>query len=164
MKSESLYAYPGKGSGSEKTWEDLRFTCHANPWQILRRPPTTINKNCKPWGESRIDAVQGPVGLPDMEVFLSPISCRQDFSLYDLWAPKSRFEQLLIEGGDSQETTWGRIKGTREVKVAQSCPTLCDPMDRMVHGILQARVLFPFSSRSSLPRNRTGVSCIAGRF
>ena len=35
-----------------------------------------------------------------------------------------------------------------KVKVAQSCPTLCDPMDDTVHGILQARILewvaFPF--------------------
>ena len=28
-----------------------------------------------------------------------------------------------------------------KVKVAQSCPTLCDPMDYRVHGILQARIL-----------------------
>ena len=39
------------------------------------------------------------------------------------------------------------------VKVAQSCPTLCDPMDYIVHGILQARILewvaFPFSRGSS---------------
>ena len=27
------------------------------------------------------------------------------------------------------------------VKVAQSCLTLCDPMDCIVHGILQARIL-----------------------
>ena len=43
-----------------------------------------------------------------------------------------------------------------EVKVAQSCPTLCDPMDYAVHGILQARILewvaFPFSGGSSQPR------------
>ena len=36
-----------------------------------------------------------------------------------------------------------------KVKVIQSCPTLCDPMDCIVHGILQARILqwvaFPFS-------------------
>ena len=52
-----------------------------------------------------------------------------------------------------------------KVKVAQSCPTLCDPMDYTVHEILQARILewvaYPFSSRSFQPRNRTGVSCIA---
>ena len=28
-----------------------------------------------------------------------------------------------------------------EVKVAQSCLTLCDPMDYTVHGIIQARIL-----------------------
>ena len=54
-----------------------------------------------------------------------------------------------------------------KAKVAQSCPTLCDPMDYAVRGILQARILewvaFPFSSGSSQPRNCTGVSCIAGR-
>ena len=36
-----------------------------------------------------------------------------------------------------------------EVKVIQSCPTLCDPMGYTVHGILQTRILewvaFPFS-------------------
>ena len=28
-----------------------------------------------------------------------------------------------------------------KVKVAQLCPILCDPMDYVVHGILQARIL-----------------------
>ena len=28
-----------------------------------------------------------------------------------------------------------------EEKVAQSCLTLCDPMDHTVHGIFQARIL-----------------------
>ena len=56
--------------------------------------------------------------------------------------------------------------------VAQSCPTLCNPMDcsptdSSVHGILQARMLewvaIPFSRGSSKPKDRTLVSCIAGR-
>ena len=55
-----------------------------------------------------------------------------------------------------------------KVKVAQLCLTLCDPMDYIVHGILQARipewVAYPFSSRSSTPRNQTRVSCIASGF
>ena len=54
------------------------------------------------------------------------------------------------------------------VKVAQSCPTLCDPMDCTVHGILQVRILewvaFPFSKGSFQPRGWTQVSHIAGRF
>ena len=57
---------------------------------------------------------------------------------------------------------------TMKVKVAQPCLTLCDPMDYTVHGILQARILewvaFPFSRRSSQPRDRTQVSHIADRF
>ena len=55
-----------------------------------------------------------------------------------------------------------------EVKVTQSCPTLWDPMDYTVRGILQARirewVAFPFSRGSSQPKDRTQVSCIASRF
>ena len=54
------------------------------------------------------------------------------------------------------------------VKVVQSCPTLCDPMDYMVHGILLARILewvaFRFSRGSSQPRDWTQVSHIAGGF
>ena len=59
-----------------------------------------------------------------------------------------------------------------ESEVAQSCPTLCDPVDcnqlgSFVHGILQARILewiaTSFSRGSSRPRDRTQVSCIGGR-
>ena len=59
-----------------------------------------------------------------------------------------------------------------ESEFAQSCPTLCDPMDcslpgSSVHGIFQARVLewadISFSRGSSQPRNRTRVSCVADR-
>ena len=51
-------------------------------------------------------------------------------------------------------------------EVAQPCPTVCDPMDYTVHGILQARILewvvFLFSRGSSQPRNQTHVSRTAG--
>ena len=59
------------------------------------------------------------------------------------------------------------------VLVAQSCPTLCDPMDynppgSSVHEILQARVLewvsISFSRGSSQPRDWIRVSWTAGRF
>ena len=57
--------------------------------------------------------------------------------------------------------------------VAQSCLTLCDPVNcsplgSSVHGILQARILewvaVPFSRGSSWPRDQTWVSRIAGTF
>ena len=52
------------------------------------------------------------------------------------------------------------------MKVTQFCPTLWDPVDYTVHGILQAIILewvaFPFSRRSSQDRHQTKVSSIAG--
>ena len=59
-----------------------------------------------------------------------------------------------------------------ESKVAQSRPTLCNPMDcnlpgSSVHGIFQGRALewvaISFSKGSSQPRDRTWVSRIVGR-
>ena len=65
------------------------------------------------------------------------------------------------------------LSGVREwSEVAQSCPTLCDPVNCSlpgfsVHGILQARILewvaITFSSGSSRPRDQMWVSRIAGR-
>ena len=65
------------------------------------------------------------------------------------------------------------MKWKVQVLVAQSCLTLCDPMDCSLpgsscHGILQARVLewvaIPFSRGSSWPRDQIWVFHIAGRF
>ena len=59
-----------------------------------------------------------------------------------------------------------------ESEVAQSCPTLYDPMDcsppfSSVHGIFQKRMLkwvaVSFSRVSSQPRDRTQICHIAGR-
>ena len=59
------------------------------------------------------------------------------------------------------------------VLVTQSCLTLCNPTDHIppgssVHEILQARIVgwvaTSFSRRSSQPRDRTRVSCIADRY
>ena len=60
------------------------------------------------------------------------------------------------------------VKNEVKVKVTQSCPTLCSPMDYTVHGILQPRILewvaFPFSRGSCQPRDQTQASHTAGRF
>ena len=90
---------------------------------------------------------------------------------------------ISFSRGSSQPRDWTRVSGivdrrftiwaTREVpkvkkvKVTQSCPTLCNPMDYRVHGILQARILewvvISFPRGSSWPRDWTQVSRIAGR-
>ena len=60
------------------------------------------------------------------------------------------------------------LSEVKVVKVTQPCPTLGDPVDYTVHGILQARTLeqvaFPFSRGFSQPRDWTQVSRIVGRF
>ena len=60
------------------------------------------------------------------------------------------------EGGIYTVEYW-KVK----VKVAQLGPTLCDPMDCIVHGTLQARILewvaFPFSRGSSQPSEKSGL-------
>ena len=67
---------------------------------------------------------------------------------------------------------YSSYKPESESEVAQSCPTLCDPMDcnlpgSSVHGIFQARILewvaISFSRRSSWPRDWTCISCVIGR-
>ena len=72
---------------------------------------------------------------------------------------------------ENKETarSWGKGKGNfslHEVKVIQSCLTLCDPVEYTVHWIFQARILewvgFLFSRVSSQPRDWTQVSHIAG--
>ena len=63
-----------------------------------------------------------------------------------------------------------KIIGIAQVKVivAQSCPTLCNPMVYTVDGILQARILewaaITFFRGTSQPRDQTQVSHIAGGF
>ena len=57
-----------------------------------------------------------------------------------------------------------------ESEIAQSCPTLCNPVDcsppgSTVHWILQARILewvaISFSRVSSWPRDQTHISCVS---
>ena len=74
----------------------------------------------------------------------------------------------------SLKAIWGQNSYfLRGVLAAQSCPTLCDPMDcsspgSSVLGILQARILewvaISFSRGSFWPRDWTWVSCITWRF
>ena len=74
----------------------------------------------------------------------------------------------LSHQGRSYWSLWTGEYKWSEVKVAQSCPTLCDPMDSRVQAtgvgslsLLQG--IFP-TQGSSQSRDRTQVSCIAGGF
>ena len=91
----------------------------------------------------------------------TPVSCIAG-RLFTIWAT-----------GGLLKWKWSHSAHVKsESEVAQSCPTLCDPMDcsppgSSVHGILQARILewvaISFSRGSSWSRDRTQVSRITGR-
>ena len=76
------------------------------------------------------------------------------------------------QGGNSVQSTFSAWDKLKKSEVAQSCPSLWDPMDCSlpgfsVHGILQARILervaISFSRGPSWPRDRTQVSRIVSR-
>ena len=75
-------------------------------------------------------------------------------------------------GAPQQRICMTQRRSRREREVAQSCLTLCNPMNcslpgSSVHGIFQTRVLewvaISFSRGSSQPRDQTRVSLTAGR-
>ena len=66
---------------------------------------------------------------------------------------------------DGDPDLWAqREKENVKVKVAQLYPTLCNPVDYTVRGILQARILEWVAFVFFQPRDRREVSCIAGGF
>ena len=79
---------------------------------------------------------------------------------------------LHADAGDARDEGWvpGLVRSQGEkVTVFQSCPTLCESMDRslpgsFVHGILQASILewvaVPFSRGSSYPRIKPRSSAL----
>ena len=86
-----------------------------------------------------------------------------------LYPQKSSYHDLGIR----RREKWKKNDRLSELKVAQSCLTLCDPMDcnlpgSSVHGDSEASMLqwiaMPSSRGSSLPRDRTQISCTVGRF
>ena len=96
------------------------------------------------------------------------------------WLPKPGSNALILRSKLQAQRSSQRAHSScedeedeeEEEEVAQLCLTLCDPMDHSlpgssVHGIFQARVLelvaIAFSRGSSPTRDRTRVSCIAGR-
>ena len=62
----------------------------------------------------------------------------------------TKVNQIFLKNSCFQVCGRQRTRWSMKVKVAQSCPTLCNPVDCTVHGILQARIL-EFSSPGDLP-------------
>ena len=92
-------------------------------------------------------------------------------ALSDTWGPSAKNSDC-VQTSDPQRPYSVNVSLKMLLKVAQSRPTLCEPVDysppgSSIHGISQARTLewsaISFSRGSSWTRNRTRVSCITGR-
>ena len=118
----------------------------------------------------------------ELKVTLNTSSASNDMAQLELWNIASKSYQLAVSSkinhmyiahiaipslGISPE------RQVQKVKVTQSCLTLGKSMDCIqpgfsVHGNLQARIMewvaISFSRWSSQCRDRTQVSCTAGRF
>ena len=117
-----------------------RVRLFATPWTVAHQAPLSMGFSRQEyWSESPSPS---PGDLPDQGWNLSIFHFR--WILYPLSHQKVK------------------------VKVVQSCPTLFNPMDNTVYGILQATILewvaIPFSRGSSQHRDRTQVSPITGGF
>ena len=115
---------------------------------VLRTPPA-------PWGFRALPAPPAAASTPQVLLLerLTPRDC-------------CHTERCESERQISYDVAY------EESEVAQSCPTLCYPVDcslpdSSLHGILQAGILewvaISFSRESSQPRDQTQVSRIAGR-
>ena len=114
---------------------------------------------------------EGPIPSFQMAAFsLCPHIAEREIKR-DLGAPLMRALIPCMRAPPSSDHL-SKAPPPSEGEVAQLCPTRCSPMDcslpgSSIHGIFQARVLewvaISFSTGSSRPRDRTRVSCIAGR-
>ena len=77
--------------------------------------------------------------------------------IYELFSGEFSLSLPLPLVSEETQIPTVRSRHTKgKVKVTQSCPTLCNPMDFTVHGILQARIMewvaFPISRDLPNPR------------
>ena len=61
--------------------------------------------------------------------------------ILSLWDPGENGAEIQVNYWLDKTQVQYILQSKGKVKVAQSCPTLWDRMDCIVHGILQARIL-----------------------
>ena len=148
------------------TGEKERYTClNAEFQRIARRGKTTfLSDQCK--------EIEGNNRMGKTTDLFKKIRETKATFHSKMGTIKVRNAKDLTEAEEIKKRWQEYTESESESEVAQSCLTLCDPMDcslpgSSVHGILQARVLewvaISFSRGSSQPRDRTQVSRIGGR-
>ena len=152
-------------------------------WSASRLPHETVGASSPHWllaGILAFHFMGHSIGW--LSVFMtghlaSPIPCQlSDWWLLflALWASPANSVQysnwLPQESSEKREREKESSSEKVKVLAAQSCPTLCDPMDcslpgSSVHRILQARILewvaISFPGGSSQPRDQTCISYVS---
>ena len=117
-----------------------------------------------------VKAMVFPVVIYGCESWTIKKAEHQRTDVFKLWYWR-RLLRVPWTARRSKQSTLKECESKSEV--AQSCLTLCDPLDcslpgSSLHGIFQARVLewvgISFFRGSSQPKDQTQVSCIAGGF
>ena len=151
----------------------LSISAHLNPakelWHLCRIWTPTYRLGAEHGSNSEVMWLSSK----NHKIKSNTLSSKNKIVKLDQTYVKSPFRDRLVLMSNK---TWKYINiyGSRDVGevkglVAQLCPTLWTIAHQTpVRGILQARILewvaMPFSRASSLPRDRTRVSWIAGRF
>ena len=105
------------------------------PWTVALQAPLSMEFSRQEYWNGLPCPPLGDLPSPGMElVFTSPALAGRFFTTSTTWWGK----EVLFYHIPRSEVKWN--------EVAQSCPTLCDPMDcslpgSFLHGILQARLL-----------------------
>ena len=123
-------------------------------WRI---PGTGSLLGCRLWGRTESDTTERlSSSSSSSQKGVEGFSLGDPGEFKNNWCFFSQWEELIFVD-HLLGTEWKR----------KSCPTLCNPVDYTVHGILQAKVLewisCPFSRGSSQIRDQTQISHIAGR-
>ena len=97
--------------------------------------------------------------LDNCDIELFALETNRDHSVIFEIVPKYYISDSFVDYEGYSISSQGFLPTVADkmVKVTQSCPTLCDPMDYTVHGILQARLMewvdFPYSRGSPQARS-----------
>ena len=94
--------------------------------------------------------------LPEKEFRKITVKMIQDLRKR-MEAKVEKMQKMFTKHQKNERTSSNEKYTGAAAKSLQSCPTLCDPMDNKVHGILHTRILewlaFSFSRGSSQPRD-----------
>ena len=156
ISSQHLFCEGGQANVSwGSLWAVSSFVRSWVPWFLFGFPFCSVP-------ESQRNRVKERTRTVSPSILPSPLGLRWSFHVFSRTLASSR--------SLSSWKTSCPLMNVDCCLLAQSCPTLCDPMDcsppvSCVLGILQARILewvaMPFSRRSSQPRNQTRVSSVS---